>query len=189
MELDDFKNIWSEADTMEGKTLSYERIHQILTSVRRVKKRISNRFKIEIVIALIIYMSFILVVLLYKNDVQLFLYKLVVFTFIFTTPIYFRLYKSIQFLTQVNYGRDIKSNIIEFLTYYKTTLQFYKWSSYSLILVLIVLFFTDASFLELRFELQAIIIFYLLLVLAASGPLIKKFYSRDTKPMEDFLKD
>ena len=101
----------------------------------------------------------------------------------------YRLYKAQRMIRAIDYSRDIKSNLIDFMIYYKTTLNLYRWGSYGLLTLMLLIFFMDKSFTDLDFKLQLGIVGYIILVMLLIGPYIRKAYGSKIKSMEAFLND
>ena len=137
---------------------------------------------------LLIYFGFLAVVF-WGGDVKPFMYKLVVITLVAAVPMAYRLYKAQRMIRAIDYSRDIKSNLIDFMIYYKTTLNLYRWGSYGLLTLMLLIFFMDKSFTDLDFKLQLGIVGYIILVMLLIGPYIRKAYGSKIKSMEAFLND
>lgn len=185
MELDDLKTIWKapEANTI-GDEYDRERVMKIIQGSHRSIRR---SFTSDIVVALCINLTFAIIVMIFGGAIQNFLYKLVIVTNLVSLPIYYRLYKSIQYLAHFDFGLDVRTSMSAFVDYYKRTLLLYKWATYGMIICLLVLFSLDQSFLELALWIKTVVVAYLLVFLAAAGWLLKKFYGRRISRIESYL--
>lgn len=187
MELDDLKSAWKHLDVSSSQhTLDSK---EVLNLISQSHKRIKHAFVADVLIALGIWLSFVVVVIIFRQAVQLFLYKMVLTTVMFAIPIYYRLYRSIRFLTTIDYGKDIKTSLQEFIRYYKITIRYYQMGTYVMIGVLLILFFTDLSFLELALWIKGVIVLYLVLVSLLIQPLLKRIYWRKIESIESLLLD
>lgn len=187
MELDDLKEKWKSSNFNNSK-LDVIDFNKVSKSIEKLRKGIRMILIIELCIAFFIYLGFLLAVL-WGGDVKPFLYKLVIISAIGIIPIGYRLYKAQQMIYAIDYSRDIKSNLIDFLVYYKTTLNLYKWGSHALLVLLLLVFFADQSFTELSLKLQFSIAAYIFLVMLLIGPYIRKVYGSKIRSIEAFLKD
>jgi hypothetical protein len=187
MELDDLKESWN-ARNSNYPPLQTADFQTMIKSIEKSKRGIRGVFFAELCIVLFIYLGFLLVVF-WGGDVKPFMYKLVVISLMGAIPIGYRLYRAQQMMHTLDFSRDIKSNLIGFLVYYKTTLGLYRWGSYALLALLLLVFFTDSSFHELDIAFQYGTAGYILLAMLLIGPYIKKVYGSKVKSIESFLND
>jgi hypothetical protein len=188
LELDDLKNAWKKLQSNEllpGKK-ECEKIREI---IGRSRKGILTVLVWEIILTIIIYLSVFAVAVLFHSRLSSYHYKLAILVGLFAIPVFYRMSRSASFLNQIDYGRNIRTNLTEFLVYYKTTIQFYRWGGYITICTLIVVFFTDASFMNLQLWIQVMIVVYLIIVFFALAPLIKTVYGSKIKSIDIFLSD
>lgn len=185
MELDDLKKDWKELQTVS----SNEDTPEILAIISRSRKSVRKIFAIEILIAVAIYIGFIIMVVIYGVAVPSYLYKVVMITLLLAIPIYYRLYRSIHFLENLNFGKDMKSMLTQFLIYYKNTMKIYKWGSYLMIIFIVIAFFTDKAFMELSTLFKTIFTAYLGLLSLTISPLVNRIYGRRIKGLEQLLVD
>jgi hypothetical protein len=188
LELDDLKNTWKNLQSNELMPEKEEWV-KIKEIIGRSRKGILTALAWEIILAIIIYISFFSVVVLFPSSISSFHYKLAIIIGLFAIPVSYRLFKSASFLKKIDYGRNIRTNLTEFLAYFKTTILFYRWGGYITISTLIVVFLTDASFRHLQLWIQVVTLVYLIIFLFALGPLIKHMYRKKIKRIEAFMQD
>jgi len=188
LELDDLKNTWKKLQSDELMPEQDER-RKIKEIIGRSRKGILTALAWEIILTTIIYTSFFGVVVLFPSSISSFHYKLAIIIGLFAIPVCYRLFRSASFLNQIDYGRNIHSNLTEFLVYFKTTIRFYRWGGYITICTLIVVFFTDASFIQLQGWIQILTLAYLIVFLLVLNPLIKQMYGKKIKLIEAFMRD
>jgi len=185
MELDDLKQPWKEfhhqADHNEGPS---KEVSQIIGRSRNSLRKI---FRIELLIGLTVCLAFLIVAA--TGIVFPFLYKMVAITLIVPIPIYYRLYQSIRFMERLDYGKDLKTTLTEFIAYYRTTIRIYKWGSYLMIFLIFIVFLTDSSFQQLNRWYQSATILYLGLVTLIVNPFVNRVYGSKLKSFELLLKD
>lgn len=187
-ELDDLKNTWKNLQSHETKPGKEER-DRIKEIIGRSRKGILTALAWEIILTIIIYISFFGVVVLFPSSISSFHYKLIVIIGLFAIPVSYRLFRSALFLKQIDYGRNIRIYLTEFLAYFKTTMQFYRWGGYITICTLIAVFFTDVSFMNLQQWIQVFTLGYLITWLLALNPLIKHMYGKKIKLIEAYMRD
>jgi len=188
LELDDLKNTWKNLQSDELVPEKEER-GKIKEIIGRSRKRILTAIVWEIILTIIIYISFFGVVVLFPSSISSYHYKLAIIIGLFAIPVFYRLFRSVSFLNQIDYGRDIRTNLSGFLAYYKTTILFYRRGGYITICTLIAVFFTDASFMQLQLWIQVLILLYLIIFLLALNPWIKYMYGGKIKQIEAFMRD
>lgn len=184
MELDDFKTVWKKDDNIN---ITRESLQQRINQVEKSGKKIRRAFVTELTILAVMYLFFIGMIVIFHGQIQSFIYKLVAITLIGFLPLT-RLYKSQSRINSINYATDIRSNLLSFLTYYKTTLKWYWWSSIIISALIFIMLFTDKDFLELEIEWKMGICAYILLVLLLARLYLKKGYGQHVKEFENFLK-
>ena len=187
MELDDFKSLWKQSELTLGK--SAPDTEEILQIISRSRRGIQRAFLADILIATAVWFTFTLTVIFFRQTVQPFLYKLVLITVLFAIPVYYRLYRSIRFLNNIDFGKDIRTNLMEFLGYYKVTLQFYRWGTYFMMIAMLIVFFTDNSFLQLGFGIRSVVVLYMVIAFVFAVPLVKWMYGKKIASLELFLKE
>ena len=89
----------------------------------------------------------------------------------------------------MDYTNDIRSNMISFLEYYRRTLRLYQWSTYAVVMILMIFMFTDSDFIQLSFMLKAITVCYMTAAVLLTAPYIRITYGRKTSTFEEFLKE
>ena len=184
MELDDFKKVWKKEDRP---TITRESLQQRIDQVQKSGKKIRRAFVMEVVIIAVILLFFVGVIIIFDEAMQAFMYKLAVITFLGFLPTAYRLFQSQLWINKMDYGTDIRSNLIAFLTYYRTTLKWYRWSSFIVSILLFIMLFTDKDFLALGIEWQIGTCAYVLLILILTRPYLKKMYGRHVQELESFL--
>lgn len=187
MELDDLKEQWRSTtfqspfdlkDTLERRK-----------AIERSGKGLRLAFWIEMIIIAVAYAAFILTVWFMTDRVTSYMYKLVAVTGIAMVPIAWRMYKSQRWINSMDYTKDMRSNMIEFLVYYKVTLRLYQWSTYAIIVIILILFYTDSDYGRLPGNIKTILVVYLGIVAALTEPYIRIVYGRRITVFENFLKD
>lgn len=183
MELDDFKESWKNARYVGKDSTEHDekKIMEILSSSR---KSFRKSLFIESLLSITIYVASIIVFILFGAMIGSYLFKLVIITTIFTIPVYYRMYSSYKFLKKIDYGSDIKSNLLKYLTYHKVSLQIYKWGVYFLVAVLVVVFLLDDTFMKLDFWVKSIIFGYFTFIILITGPLVSFMYGKRLKEIE-----
>lgn len=186
MELDDFKTAWKKEDKLNMTPESLlQRVNQIAKSGRKIRRA----FLIELAIIGALYLFFTGIIIFFNERIQSFMYKLVAITFIGFLPIAYRLYQSQLWINTMDYSVDIRSNLLAFLTYYKTTLRWYWWSSVIIIALMFVMLFTDGDFLALGIKWKIGTCTYIILVLLLTEPYLKKVYGRHAQEFDAFLEN
>ena len=184
MELDDFKTAWSK-EAMPA--LTRESLQQRINRVEKSGKKIRKSFVMELAIYAVIYLFFVVTIIIFNGAIQPFMYKLVAIAFAGFLPTAYRLYQSQAWINSMNYTIDIRSNLLAFLTYYKTSLKWYWWSSIIISVLVFIMFFTDKDFLALGIEWKIGTCAYILLVLFLTRPYLRKVYGRHVQEFEMFL--
>lgn len=184
MELDDFKTAWGKD---VNTTITRELLQQRINRVEKSGKKIRKAFVVELVILGVMYLFFIGMIIFFHGQIQSFIYKLVAITLIGFLPLT-RLYQSQSRINSINYATDIRSNLLSFLTHYKTTLKLYWWSSIIIFVLIFIMLFTDKDFLVLEIEWKIGICAYILIVLLLARLYLKKGYGQHVKEFESFLK-
>ena len=187
MELDDLKHAWKNNTEHPEISAKDEHLKAQIAEIIRSKRGLSSNILFELIVAVFIYVIVGVVLGFYFQQVPMFIIKLVIIIFLGTLPIYYRLYLSMQWLKVIDYGRDIKSNLEEFIRYHKTTMKVYQIGGYSLIMLLFIVFITDTSFQAFEFWVRASVLFYLVICALLIKPLINRFYGRKLKVFEGFL--
>jgi hypothetical protein len=188
MELDELKSIWKKSTTATSDS-SRENAPEVSRILETSRKGIGKVFAVEIVVAIVLYVGFVLMVVLSGLAIQSFIYKLIIITALFALPIYYRLYRSIRFLSDMDFSADLKSNLVQFLVHYKTSLRFYKWATYLMVIVILIFFFTDDSFIALSTSLKIGTMLYMAFVSVIVGPLVNRVYGKRIHAIEGLLAD
>jgi hypothetical protein len=188
MELDDLKEKW-KSTTFQPRFELKDALERRISTLERSGRGIRRVFLIEMIIVSIIYAAFILLVWFMADSITSYMYKLVIVTAIATVPITWRMYKSQKWINSMDYTKDVRSNMVEFLRYYKVTLRLYKWSTYIIIALILVLFYTDNDFERLRGGIKMTLLIYLAVVAILTEPYIRIAYGRRISVFENFLND
>lgn len=186
MELDDLKQAWKIPEKLKPEAEDRDAIIRI---IHRSGKGIARMIVWEGAIAVVMFSFFAIVVIFFNDRISLFHYKLVVPIVLYAIPVYYRLYRSLQFLRNLDFSRDIRSTLKAFVGYYSTTLRFYRWGSYVALIFLLVIFLTDEKFLAIDWWIQAMVVGYLLLAMAVTGPFVKRMYGSKVRDIESYLKE
>lgn len=188
MELDDLKEKW-KTGTFQSHSELKVTLEQRVSSLERSGRGIRRVFIAEMILVAIIYLAFLLLVWLMAEKVTTYMYKLVAITGIASLPIVWRMYKSQKWVTTMDYSRDIRSNMVEFLRYFKITLRLYQWSTYVIIVLILVMMFTDNDFERLQWKVKMTLVVYLFVLAALTEPYIRIVYGRRITVFEKFLND
>ncbi len=189
MELDDLKAQWAKPDWNKATENDRKEVEEILAIIAKSKSGIRRIFSIELGVGLVMYLLFGAVAFWVKGSVEIFLYKLVGVITVFAIPIYYRIYQSIRLLETADYGKDMKSHLSAFLTHYKITMAIYQWGSYLMILGCLVVFYNDDSFNKQSVIFKILITVYMIIAMIITKPLVKRFYGRKVKSMEEFVNE
>lgn len=187
MELDDLKHAWRNNTEHADISAKDEHLKVKIAEIIRSKRGLASNILFELVTAAFIYVIVGVVMSLYFKQVPMFIIKLIIIIFLGTLPIYYRLYLSMQWLKVIDYGKDIKSNLEEFIRYHRTTMKVYQIGGYSLTVLLFIVFITDTSFQAFEFWVRASVLCYLVICALLIKPLINRFYGRKSKVFEGFL--
>ncbi|MEJ0031572.1 MAG: hypothetical protein WDO15_14880 [Bacteroidota bacterium] len=123
-----------------------EALEKKLSSLRRSGRGIRRIFVMEVVIVLAMYVGVLLMMWFMSERFMSYMYKIVVVTAVGSLPVIWRMYKSQRWINTMDYTKDIRSNMIAFLDYYRKTLKLYQWSTYVVVAVLLILMFSDSDF-------------------------------------------
>ena len=184
MELDDFKTAWNNDAKL---TITRESLLQRINLIEKSGRKIRRAFVVELAIIGAIYLFFVGMIISFSGQVQSFMYKLVAITFIGFLPTAYRLYQSQRWINSMDYSIDIRSNLLAFLTYYRTTLKWYLWSSMIICVLMFVMFFTDKDFLAIGIEWKIGVCAYIIVVLFLTRPYLRKVYGKHVQEFEMFL--
>jgi hypothetical protein len=188
MELDDLKEKW-KSTTFQSPFELKDSLEQRITAIEHSGRGIRRVFMIEMIIVAAIYAGFILMVWFMAESVTSYMYKLVVITGVATIPISWRMYKSQRWINSMDYTKDVRSNMVGFLHYYKVTLRLYQWSTYVTVVVILVLMFTDDEFRNTPSGAKVTLVIYLVALAALTEPYIRIVYGRRIAVFEKFLND
>ncbi len=189
MELDDLKAQWAKPDWNKAMDNGGKEVDEILTIISKSKRGIRKMLSIEMGVGVFMYLLFGALAFWVKGNVEVFLYKLVGVITVFAIPIYYRIYQSIRLLETADYGKDMKSHLSSFLVHYKITMAIYQWGSYLMILGCLTVFYTDDSFNRQSLIFKILITLYMLIAMIVTKPLVKRFYGRKVKAMEEFVNE
>jgi hypothetical protein len=184
MELDDFKTAWNKEAKLG---MTRESLQQRINQIEKSGRKIRRAFVVELVIIGVIYLFFIGMIIFFSGQIQSFMYKLVVITFIVFLPTAYRLYQSQLWINAMDYSIDIRSNLVAFLTYYRTTLKWYWWSSMIISVLMFIMLFTDDDFLAIGIEWKIGTCANIILILLLTRPYLKRVYGRHVREFEVFL--
>lgn len=198
MELDDLKEKWKLAEprsagALRGGEPRYtpdvvkEALARKISALERSGRGIRRMFMMEMIVVIVIYLFFFLVVWVFGEKVMNFLYKLVIVTAIGSIPATWRLYKSQKWITSMDYSSDLRSNMVAFVTYFRTSIRIYKLSSYLVVAILILIMLFDHDFIRLPMTVKIITLAYMIAASLATGPYIRWAYGRRAAVFEDFL--
>ena len=189
MELDDLKAHWKATVVEPSPHEIREALEKKISSIQRSGRGIRRIFVIEIIIVLAMYVGVVLMMWFMKERVMSYMYKIIVVTAVGSLPVIWRMYKSQRWINTMDYTQDIRSNIIAFLEYYRKTLRLYQWSTYAVVIILLILMFSDSDFVKLSFILKAITVCYMTAAVLLTAPYIRITYGRKTSIFEEFLRE
>jgi hypothetical protein len=187
MELDDLKDKWRLSTDVPTRVGLHESLERSISEFEKSGKGIRRMFFIEVLFVLAVYVMFISIVWILGDRVMGYLIKLVAIVGIGFLPVLWRLYKSQKWINSMDYTMDIRSNIHDFLVYYKRTLSIYKWSSYIVIVLTLVMLFADREFVSLPMWIKIVIVAYMITIFLLTAPYIRMAYGRKTEAFERFL--
>lgn len=188
MELDDLKEKWKTAIFQSPFELK-DTLERRITALESSGRGLRRTFIIEMSIVAIVYAAFILLVWFMADKVMTYMCKMVFITAAATVPIAWRMYKSQKWANSMDYTQDVRSNMVAFLRYYKITLRLYQWSSYIILVVLLLMMFTDNDFVRLPYNVKLTVVIYTGAVFILTEPYIRIVYWRRISVFENFLKD
>jgi hypothetical protein len=188
MELDDLKETWRTA-TLDSSFNLKDTLQKRITAIESSGRGLRRTFLIEMAIVVVIYVAFIVLVWNMADKVQSYMYKLVAVTAIATVPVAWRMYKSQKWINSMDYTKDMRSNMVAFLQYYRLTVRLYQWSSYAIIVVVLLLTFMDESFIVQSSRVKFTFVIYMVAVFILTEPYIRIVYGRRISVFENFLKD
>lgn len=189
MELDDLKEKWKATNIQSTSDEIRLALENRLHAVKRSGRGIRRVFMIEMIIVSAMYLGIIFMILFMGEKMLSYIYKLCAVTLIGSIPGVVRLYKSQKWINSMDYGNDMRSNMIEFTRYFKKSLDIYKWSTYIVVAILFIMMFTDTEFLALSPGFKITMSVYMVLAALFAGPYIRIIYGRKTAAFEDFLRD
>lgn len=189
MELDDLKERWRASEGIPSKEEIRKDLEKWITEIRSSGRGIRKMFILEIGVALLMYAIFFVVVWVVGEKIMPFMYKMIAIVTIGAIPPVWRLFKAQKWINAMNYGNDMRSNMVDFLAYYKKTLVIYKVSFYVVIVASIAFMFTERSFTEMPFKWKSITILYTVGVGLLINPYIRFLYGGRTSSIEAFLRE
>lgn len=189
MELDDLKKQWHQAIPNASADTVKEAIEKKISNLERSGRGIRRAFWLEMLVVSVMYLCFIGILVYFNNHVMLFIYKIIGLIGLTTIPIMVRLYRMQKRTDDIDYSKDVRSNVIEFVRYYKKSLLIYEWGSYIIVVVTALMLYFDSSFMSLELKLKGLVFGYLVVVMIITRPYIYYVYGRKVSAFEDFLKD
>lgn len=185
MELDDLKKTWSEQQPTTGGD-DRELVRQI---IHRSHRGLRWNLWLEIALGIFTLVALVMMMVFFNERMSGFFYKLTIPLVLYAIPVYYRLYRSTQFLENMDFSGDVRSTLSQFLAYYTRTLRIYQWGAYAAIGVATVLLFTDPKFLTLGWDVKAKVLVYMVLVSILIAPLVKRFYSGKARAIREYLEE
>jgi hypothetical protein len=192
MELDDLKAQWTRLDAAVVQPSPDEvrgALEKKISSLRGSGRGIRRIFVIEVVVVLAMYVGVLLMMWFVRERFMSYMYKIVIVTAVGSLPVIWRMYKSQRWINTMDYTKDIRSNVLGFVDYYRKTLRLYQWSTYVVVAVLLILMFSDSDFMKLSFTLKAITVCYMTAAVLLTAPYIRITYGRKTSIFEEFLRE
>lgn len=185
MELDDLKTAWrAQPDPLNGG--AQEKIKNI---IRRSNSGLNRMLVWEAGIGATFLVLTLLAYLLFPSRFTAFQLKLIVPIIIYVVPVFYRLVRSSKLLREMDFSGDLRSTLSQFLRYYTTTLRYYQWGTYGIILLQLALFYTDPTFQHLSLFGKALITVFMLLVMLIIGPFVRRFYGSKAKAIRAYLEE
>ncbi|HWA32737.1 MAG TPA: hypothetical protein VG737_01340 [Cyclobacteriaceae bacterium] len=188
MELDDLKEKWKTATVQSPVTIK-DVLAKKISAIERSGKGMRRVFYLEMVFVALVYAGFLWLVWAMGDLLMTYMYKLVITTAIATVPVGWRMYKAQKWINSMDYTIDMRSNMVAFLDYYKTSLRWYQWSTYIIIIVILALFFTDNDFIGLQSRVKVTVVIYLVAVFFLTEPYIRIVYGKRIPVFENFLRE
>lgn len=182
MELDDLKKAWN-AQQPPAPEEDRERIRQI---IHRSHKGLLKMLRWEIGLGTLA-VGLIAVAVILQDDLTWYFIKLTAPLVAYGIPIYYRLYRSSEFLQSLDPSGDVRTTLTQFLAYYTRTLRFYQWGGYAAILVSLALIFTEEKVLALNWFVKALVILLMIVAMLLIGPFIKRFYGPKANVIREYL--
>jgi len=189
MELDDLKEKWRASAVPSSTPDIREALERKISDLRSSGRGIRRVFYIELAVAALGYVVLLLMAIYVGERMMTYMLKIIVVTTVGSVPVIWRLYKSQLWINSIDYGQDMRSNMVAFLRYYKTTLKIYQWSCYLVIAVLLVMLYYDNDFMALDMKIRLKIIVYMLSVGVLALPYIWFLYGRRTSAIDAFLRE
>lgn len=189
MELDDLKKQWKSTPTNQSTDAIKDAIEKKISGMERSGRGIARTFWIEMFFSWLIYVIFLMIMWLYRDLIETYMYKITILIGVSMIPIVWRLYKSMKWAQSIDYSQDVRTNIIAFLKYFKRTLLIYEVGCYVIVAISFAVIYTDQSFLAAKLKVQTIIFLYLMLVAVIARPYVYLVYGKKVKAFEEFLKD
>ncbi len=189
MELDDLKKQWKSTNIESSGDAIRAAIEKKISRLERSGRGIRTAFWIEIGFSILLYVLFGFTLWRFGTYMPTYMYKVVILITVTTAPIVWRLYKSQRWINSMDYSKDVRTNMVAFLQYYKRTLWMYTYGVYAVTLVSLVILFTDPTFIALSLQMKLSIIGYLLVICLIARPYVRFAYGKKISVFEDFLKD
>lgn len=189
MELDDLKEKWKASAVPSSTPDIREALEKKISAIRNSGRGIRRVFYIELAVAALSYVVLLLMAIYFGERMLTYMLKLIIITTIGSLPVIWRLYKSQQWINSIDYGQDMRSNMVAFLGYYRTTLKIYQWSCYLVIAITLVVLYFDHDFMALDMKVRIKIIAYMFAVGVLAVPYIWFLYGRRTSAIDAFLRE
>ncbi len=187
MELDDLKQSWKSVDGAATADRVRQVLEQQLPSLASSGRGIRRAFLIEMSAVLIMYIVLFFLIWEMGDRFMSYMYKLIGLTTAVAVPISWRLYKSQRWANTLDFGKDIRTNVLAFLKYYDTSLKLYRWGTYVVVVVMGVVFYFDDEFSALPVSFKISVFAYLVVVILLTAPYINWVYGRKMKAFQRFL--
>jgi len=189
MELDDLKKQWKSTATDHPADAIKDAIEKKISKLERSGRGIARAFWIEMIVSWGMYVGFWIAMWYYHDLVESYMYKIVIMIGVAMIPIVWRLYRSMQWANSLDYSKDVRSNVVTFVSYYRKTLRFYEWGTYLISSISIAIMMTDSAFRSTNHRIQWTVIIYVIVVSLIARPYIHLVYGKKVAVFEDFLKD
>ena len=189
MELDDLKEKWKATGVSSSSVDFRETLEKKVSALRTSGRGIKRVFYFELALAAVTYIFMFGLIWYVGERMMTYMYTIMIITTLGSIPVIWRLYKSQQWINSMDHSQDMRSNVVSFLRYYKTTLRIYQWSCYVVIGICIAAMFLDADFMALTLKLKLSVIGYMVMVALLAPPYIRFVYGRRASAFEDFLRD
>jgi len=189
MEIDELKKSWGKQKNDEN-LISPEKLAGIIRkNIDTEGRSIRNRFIGEIIAVVFIYSAVIFYVLNIRKNLNELFYIFISLSLISILPVIIKFVKSISYFKHLDYSLDIRHSLENSLAYFKSTLNFYKWSVYFVSFIVIIILSFNVYQFSYGFITLAGIILYIIIVGLLTKPYLKWLYGKQVQNIEKTLRE